>query len=288
MESTLFLLALLNACSPVGTPLLELRVDRSDGGQDTYSMEGKGWQYDSLSVPYMSWPDAAEWDAETEVGAFMQFVTVQPGTYESTGYIFFDGEWGNAEESKLILHVTDVTWTRNTDFPFTYAGRFEGLGLITGLTYDADFSFHNSDCSGADDSANCAALWPTDPAHEQEWRVDAWSGLDTCPSAVADRFADGDTLLIPPDGTVTVGAHEAECIPATSARSVCGASEALDIDGVTWIVATQLTPGNTYLGDTPDLYVRAGPVSEDVAGACVIAPAQVTPIRGTGLDPDGV
>jgi hypothetical protein len=236
----------------------------------------------------MSWPDAAEWGPDTAVGLSLSFVTVQPGTYESTGYLFFDGDWRNAEVSTLTLHVTEVNWTRDPDFPFTYAGRFEGVGLVTGLTFDADFTFRNSDCSGADDSANCAVLWPSDPAHEQEWQVNSWAGLDSCPSAISDRFADGDTLLIPPDGTVTVGAHEAECIATTSARGVCGGSETLDIDGVPWIVATQLTPGNTYAGDAPDLFVRAGPVSEDGVGACTITPAQVTPIRGTGLDPDGV
>ncbi len=284
----MFLLALLTACSSVRTPLLELRVDRGGGAQDTYAVKGKGWRYDSFGVPQMTWPEAAEWGTQTEVGVMMEFVTVQPGTYERTGYIFFDGDWRNAEQALLTLHVTDVTWTRNTDFPFTYAGRFEGIGLITGLTFDADFTFHNTDCSGADDAAYCEVLWPSEPAHEQEWRVDTWYGRETCPAAISDRFADGDTLLIPPDGTVTVGAHEAECIATTSTRSVCGASEALDIDGVTWTVATQLTPGNTYLGDAPDLYVRAGAVSEDGVTTCEITPAQVTPIRGTGLDPDGV
>lgn len=284
----LSLLALLLACSSVRTPRLDLRVDGADGGQETYALKGKGWAYDSLLVPQMTWPDAAEWDEQTEVGVMMEFVTAQPGTYDRGGYIFFDGQWLSAEQAMLTLHVTEVNWTGNTDFPFTYAGRFDGVGLITGLTFDADFNFHNADCSGADASANCAVLWPSDPAYEQEWRVDSWSGLDTCPSAISGRFSEGDALVIPPDGTVTVGQHEAECIPASSSRSVCGASETLDIDGVTWIVATQLTPGNSYAGDAPDLFVRAGPVSEDVAGACEISAAVLTPVRGTGLNPDGV
>lgn len=181
-----------------------------------------------------------------------------------------------------------MDWTRNPDFPFTYAGHYEGRGQLTSITFDADFTFRNADCGGLDDSTNCAAQWPADPAYEQEWRVDAWAGLDTCPSDIADRFTNGDSLLIPPDGTVTVGAHEAECIAVTSSTSVCGGSETLDIDGVTWMIATQLTPGNTYAGDAPDLYVGAGPVSEDAEGACAIVPAQLTPVRGTGLDPDGV
>ena len=111
--------------------------------------------------------------------------------------------------------------------------------------------------------------------------MDTWMGLDTCPSAISDRFAVGDMLVIPPDGTVTVGAHQASCISVSSSRSVCGASETLDIDGIPWIVATQLTAGNSYAGDAPDLIVRAGPVSKDVAGACEISAAVLTPVRGT-------
>lgn len=276
-------LLLIAACSSIRTPQLDLHTTSADGTEANHRIPGVGWTYDSLMIPSMTWPDAAEWDADTDIGMMLQFVTVQPGTYATTAYLFVNGDFRNAEPTGTTLHITDVTWTGNTEFPFTYEGRLEGTAPISGTTFDASFHFHNLSCDSADTSSNCATLWPSAPAQEQVWTVDVWSGLDTCPSAISSRFTDGDTLTIPPDGTVTVGSHEAECIPQSDSRSVCGGSERVDIDGVTWIVATEVFAGNTYAGDAPDLYVRAGPVSEDRDGACFITPLQYTPVSGTGI-----
>jgi hypothetical protein len=70
----MFLFVLFTACASGGRPHLTLRVDSADGGQGTYSLPGEGWRYDSLLVPFMSWPDAAEWESDTEVGTSLQFI----------------------------------------------------------------------------------------------------------------------------------------------------------------------------------------------------------------------
>ncbi len=275
------------ACGASGPPSLSLSITGPDGSKTSLNAGGKGWQYDSLGVASISWPYISEWGTSAERGLSVDFIPGQPGTYDTVGFLYLGGDFYNAEQSQITLHVDDVTWTGNTVFPFVYAGTLEGAST-GGSTFEGSFTFRNLPCNGYDASSNCAGRWPTSPAHEQVWEVVSYTGLESCPAAFASRFAAGDVLTIPPGGVATVGGHEVECIMESDYKGLCGASEDVVVDGVTWRFTTSLYQGNTYASDAPDLIVRGGVIDPAGTGTCLLYADTLAPVRGTGLDPNGI